>query len=83
MARKRQHEELEGLYKSDLEFLIEEITVGALAYRNKEILTDTLIEGYSYDYIGKKHGLSKTRVKTVVRKFCANVEAYKKKHPTK
>lgn len=38
MARKRQHDELEGLYKSDLEFLIDEITVGALAYRNKEIL---------------------------------------------
>lgn len=48
MARKRQHDELEGLYKSDLEFLIDEITVGALAYRNKEILKDTLIDGYSY-----------------------------------
>lgn len=34
MARKRQHDELEGLYKSDLEYLIDEITVGALAYRN-------------------------------------------------
>lgn len=81
MARKRQHDELEGLYKSDLEFLIDEITVGALAYRNKEILKDTLIEGHSYEYIGKNHGLSKTRVKTIVRKFCANVETYKKKHP--
>ena len=56
MARKRQHDELEGLYKSDLEFLIDEITVGALAYRNKDILKDTLIEGYSYEHIGKKYG---------------------------
>lgn len=81
MARKRQHDELEGLYKSDLEYLIDEITVGALAYRNKEILKDTLIEGYSYEHIGKKHELSKTMVKTIVRKFCANVKIYIMKHP--
>ena len=81
MARKRQHEELEGLYKSDLEFLIDEITVGALAYCNKEILKDTLIEGHSYEHIGTKHSLSKTRVKTIVREFCANVKIYIKKHP--
>lgn len=81
MARKRQYEEMEGLYRSDLEFLIDEITVGAFAYRNKDILKDTLIEGHSYEHIGTKHGLSKTSVKTIVRKFCDNVKIYKKKHP--
>ena len=81
MARKRQHDEMNGLYKSDLEFLIEELTVGALAYRNRDILRDTLIDGYSYEDIGKKYQLSKTRVKTVVRKFCEKVKIYREKHP--
>lgn len=81
MARQRQHEELNGLYSSDLEFLIKELTVGALAYRNRDILSDTLIDGYSYEYVGKKYGLSKTRVKTVTRKFCESLREYRKKHP--
>ena len=46
MARKKQHIELEGLYYSDLEFLIKELTVGAYAYRNREILKDALQDGY-------------------------------------
>lgn len=81
MARKRQHEELKGLYRSDLNFLIEELTIGALAYRNRDILKDTLIDGHEYDTIANKYSLSKTRVKTVVRKFCENVKIYREKHP--
>lgn len=81
MARKRQHEELKGLFYDDLEFLIKQLTVGALAYRNRDILRDTVIEGYSYDDVGKKYGLCKTRVKTITRKFCENVKVYRTKHP--
>ncbi len=81
MARQRKHEELQGLFGSDLEFLIVELTVGALAYRNRDILRDTIIDGYSYEYVGKKYELSKTRVKTITRKFCENLREYRKKHP--
>lgn len=81
MARKRQHEELKGLFSDDLEFLIKQVTVGALAYRNRDILRDTIIDGYSYEDVGEKYGLCKTRVKTITRKFCENVKEYRKKHP--
>ena len=81
MARQRKHTELDGLYRSDILFLIEEIAIGALAYRNKDILKDTLIDGYSYEELGKKYKLSKTRVKTIVRRFCADVAIYRNKHP--
>ena len=80
MARKKQLTELEGLYYSDLEFLIKELTVGAYAYRNREILKDAVLDGYEYETIAEKYSLSCTRVKTIVRLFCKKVTEYKRTH---
>lgn len=80
MARKKQHIELEGLYYSDLEFFIKELTVGANAYRNREILKDALQDGYPYEHIAEKYDLSCTRVKTIVRNFCKKVTEYRQSH---
>lgn len=81
MARKKQLTELDGLYRTDLEFLIKELTVGALSYRNKRILKDAVIEGHDYQSIAEKYDISQTRAKTVVRKFCQSVKDYREKHP--
>lgn len=80
MARKKQMTELEGLYKTDLEFLIKELTVGAYAYRNKKILRDTVIEGHEFATVAEKYDISQTRAKTIVRKFCQSVKDYREKH---
>ena len=80
MARKKQMTELEGLYKSDLDFLIKELTVGAYAYRNKKILRDTVIEGHEFATVAEKYDISQTRAKTIVRKFCQSVKDYREKH---
>lgn len=80
MARKRQLIELEGLYHSDLQFLIKEITVGSYAYRNRKLLKDAIIDGYEYEILAKKYDLSCTRVKTIVRQFCRKAEEYQKTH---
>lgn len=81
MARKKQLVELEGLYRSELEFLIKELTVGAFAYRNKRLLRDVVIEGHEYQPMAEKYDISETRAKTIVRKFCKNVKDYREKHP--
>lgn len=83
MARKKQLTELKGLYRSDLEFLIRELTVGAYAYRNRKILEDAVIDGYEFEVIAEKHNLSVTRAKTIVRTFCNSVKDYREKHPKK
>lgn len=80
MARKKQLTELDGLYYSDLEFLIKELTVGAFAYRNREILKDSILDGYSCEFVAERYHLSCTRIKTIVRTFCRNVEVYRKSH---
>lgn len=55
--------------RSQLEYLIEEWVLGLNAIRNKEILRDKFFEGLSVPQIAKKHNLSETRVKTVIRTF--------------
>lgn len=82
MARKKQMYELEGLYRTDLEFLIKELTVGAYAYRNKKILRDTVIEGHEFATVAEKYDISQTRAKTIVRNFCKAVKDYREKHPS-
>ena len=80
MARKKQLIELEGLYYSDLQHLIKELTVGAYAYRNREILKDAILDGYEYEIVAEKYGLSCTRIKTIVRLFCNKVIEYRNTH---
>ena len=80
MARKKQLIELEGLYYSDLQHLIKELTVGAYAYRNRKILKDAIIDGYECEILAEKYNLSCTRVKTIVRQFCDKAIEYRKTH---
>ena len=81
MARKKQLIEMKGLYRSDLEFLIKELVVGAYAYRNRKIIKDVVIDGYEIRPIAEKYEISETRTKTIVRTFCDDVHEYLEKHP--
>lgn len=55
--------------KSEWEHLIDENIIGLNAKRNKTIIKDKLFEGLTIQQIAEKHGLSETRVKTVIRTF--------------
>lgn len=74
---KKHRSELEGLYASDIEFLINEIIMGPGARRNKQIIRDSLFEGDAVEEIAERNGLSPTRVKTILRKFRRSVEEYR------
>lgn len=62
--------------KSELLNLIDEWVIGLNATRNKEIITDKLINGLSIPQIAEKYNLSETRVKTVIRTFKRTVEEH-------
>lgn len=55
--------------RSELETLIDELVIGLNSKRNREIIRDKLFEGMTIQHIAEKHGLSETRVKTVIRTF--------------
>ena len=55
--------------KSQWEHFIEEYVIGLNAKRNKEIIRDKLFEGMTISQIAEKHGMSETRIKTVIRIF--------------
>lgn len=73
----RHRSELEGLYASDIEFLINEIIMGFEAKRNKQIVRDNIFDGYPVEEIAKKYDLSPTRVKTVIRRFRQSAATYR------
>lgn len=58
-----------GRTRSEWEHLIREHIIGLNAKRNREIIEDKLFEGMTIPQIAEKHGLSETRVKTVIRTF--------------
>ena len=55
--------------RSEIETLIDEYVIGLNCKRNREIIRDKLFEGMKIHEIAEKHGLSETRVKTVIRTF--------------
>ena len=63
---------------SDIERLINEYVVGFRAERNRDIIRDKLIVGLSIKEIADKHGLSPTRIKTVIRTFKRKLDALEK-----
>lgn len=73
----RHRSELEGLYASDIEFLINEIVMGLEAKRNKQIIRESIFDGLPVEDLAHKYGLSPTRVKTVIRRFRHSVAEYR------
>ena len=59
---------------SEIETLIDELVIGFKCKRNREIIRDKLFEGMSIHEVAEKHGLSETRVKTIIRTFKRKVE---------
>ena len=55
--------------RSEWDHLINKHIIGLNAKRNREIIRDKLFEGMTIPQIAEKHGLSETRVKTVIRTF--------------
>lgn len=55
--------------RSEWEHLIREHIIGLNAKRNQEIIRDKLFEGLTIPQIAEKHGMSETRIKTIIRLF--------------
>ena len=59
--------------RSQIEELIKEWVIGRNSRRNRKIIHDSLIDGYSLKELAEKYKLSETRIKTIVRTFKRNV----------
>ena len=55
--------------RSEWENLISERIVGLHAKRNRQILKDKILGGMTIKQVADKHGLSETRIKTIIRTF--------------
>ena len=55
--------------RSEWEHLIREHIIGLNAKRNQDIIRDKLFEGLTIPQIAEKHGMSETRIKTIIRLF--------------
>lgn len=55
--------------RSEWEHLIREHIIGLNAKRNQEIIRYKLFEGLTIPQIAEKHGMSETRIKTIIRLF--------------
>lgn len=60
------HGRYEHISNSELSKAIDEWISGRMAYRNRRILKDKLIEGMTYEAIAEKYELSVRHVKTIV-----------------
>ena len=59
---------LEGLSRTEIEYLIDEWIVGRNAERNRRILKRRLIDGILFEALAEEFDLSVTQVKTIVYK---------------
>ena len=59
---------LEGLSRTEIEYLIDEWIVGRNAERNRKILKRRLIDGILFEALAEEFDLSVTQVKTIVYK---------------
>ena len=64
--------------RSELESLIDNYVLGLHADRNRKIIKDKLIHGFSIRDIASFYGLSETRIKTVIRTFKRKIDALEK-----
>ena len=58
----------ELLARSEWEACIEEYIIGKNAYRDKEMLKESLLDGRPYEWIAEKWGLSPRRVADIIPK---------------
>lgn len=58
----------DGISNAELYDIINNWIKGRMAYRNKQIMVDRLIEGMTYDKIAEKYELSVNQVKNIVYK---------------
>lgn len=54
---------------TEWEKLIDEWIVGLHAKRNRQIIKDKILGGMTIPQVAEKHGLSETRIKTIIRTF--------------
>ena len=64
--------------RSELESLIDNYVLGLHADRNRKIIKDKLIHGFSIRDISSFYGLSETRIKTIIRTFKRKIDALEK-----
>jgi DNA-directed RNA polymerase specialized sigma24 family protein len=60
--------------KTEWENLISEHIVGLHAKRNRAIIRDKILGGLTIAQTAEKHGLSETRVKTIIRTFKRHID---------
>lgn len=58
-----------GFSRSEWEHLINEYIIGKNAYRDREILKDNLLDGYTYEHIAEKHSMSARQIARIVPKL--------------
>lgn len=59
---------IEGLSRTEIEYLIDEWIVGRNAERNRRILKRRLIDGILFEVLAEEFDLSVTQVKAIVYK---------------
>lgn len=64
--------------RTELESLIDNYVLGLHADRNRKIIKDKLINGFSIRDIASFYHLSETRIKTVIRTFKRKIDALEK-----
>jgi hypothetical protein len=57
------------LSRSQWEHLIDEYIIGNKAYRDREILKESLLDGRPYEWIAEKHGMSARQVARIIPKL--------------
>ena len=58
----------ENISNAELYDIINNWIKGRMAYRNRQILVDRLIEGMTYEAIAEKHDMSVRQIKNIVYK---------------
>ena len=58
----------DGFFVADWAKLIDECIIGKNAYRDREILKDSILHGYTYDNIAEKNGMSTRQICRIVNR---------------
>lgn len=61
---------------SEISALIDDRIIGKNAYRNRAIMKDRFIDGYSYEMIAEKHEMSVQQVKNICYKCLDKIADY-------
>jgi len=59
---------IENKTASEISKLIDEHIVGRMAYRNRDVMKDHFIDGFTYEWIAEKYDMSIQQVKNICYK---------------